>query len=89
MGQHHGVNVDVGDPGRGEGRPSSLVDGRRSTQPRAQVDELADSLPCCPGDGLGHEHPVLPDQIPQRRVDRQQSLGLGPAGGVVSLPPSQ
>ncbi len=38
-----------------------------------------------PGDGLGDERPVLPDQIPQRRVDRQQPLGLGPVGGEVVL----
>ena len=42
MGQDHGVDVDVGDPGRGEDRPGSLVDGGGGGEPGAQVDELAD-----------------------------------------------
>jgi hypothetical protein len=81
MGQHDGINVDVGDPGGGNDLPSGLVDRGRGGEPGAQVDELADTLPGGPADRLGHERPVLPDQIPQRRVDSQQPLSFGPVGG--------
>jgi len=83
--QHHRVEVDIGDSGGGQDRSRGLMDRRSRRKPRTQVDELADPLPGGPGDGLGHERPVLPDQIPQRLVDRQQPLGLGPVGGVVVL----
>jgi hypothetical protein len=38
-----------------------------------------------PADGAAQEHPVLTDQIPQLRIDRQQSFGLSPVGRVVVL----
>jgi len=38
-----------------------------------------------PTDSLDHERPVLPDQIPQRRVDFQQPLSFGPVGGEAVL----
>ncbi len=85
MGQHDGIDIDVGDPGGGHDRPCGLVDCGGGGEPGAQVDELAGTLPGGPADRLDHERPVLPDQISQRRVDSQQPLSFGPVGGEVVL----
>ena len=42
MGQHDGIDVDVGDPGQRNDLPCGLVDCGGGGKPGAQVDELAD-----------------------------------------------
>jgi len=59
VGQHDGVGVGVGRGGGRVDRLRDLVGVLPGRQSGAQVEELADALLGCPGDGAGEEGPVL------------------------------
>ena len=86
VGEHHGVVVDVHDPGVGDDRLGDLVDVLRGRQPGADVEELADAVVLGErGHRAAHEVAVVPDVEVAARVGGQRGGRRVPVHGVVVL----
>jgi hypothetical protein len=86
VGQHHGVTVDVGDPGELVVAVGDVVDVVLGGQPGPDVDELVDVLFLGEElDSAGEEIPVLPCRARNLRSGGEHLLGSDPVDGEVVL----
>ena len=86
MGNHDGIEVDVGDPRVRVHRPGRFIERRPGRQPGPEVDELGDTGLGRPGHRLDSECPVVAHHRRDSRVDLAHLLRELPVGGEIVFP---